>query len=394
MRILFVNEKCGYFGGVEQNIAVTARGLRLKGHQCFLAHGDSLGSDLSAYESFFDGVSKFDEICVEKGKQSAHPFEKVVGKFSPDVLYLHKFPHVDFCLPYLNKLRTVRMIHDHDLCCPRRHKYFFHNSRICQKKAGWRCYLDLAFLSRDSHLGPIPKFDSISRKLREMRVNYKLDRLLVGSRFMRDELLQNGFPQEKVHIVPPNVDMKYSTPSQVPQEPVILFVGQLIKGKGVDLLLQALARVSLDFKALVIGVGNSEPHLRELCRNLNLEGRVHFKGWIANESLGEFYAKARIVAVPSRWPEPFGMIGLEAMSHGRPVVAFDVGGIPDWLEHEVTGLLAPEQDIDAMANALTRLLSDLESCRRMGRTAFANFENKFSFQDYLAQITSHLMGQS
>jgi glycosyltransferase involved in cell wall biosynthesis len=63
------------------------------------------------------------------------------------------------------------------------------------------------------------------------------------------------------------------------------------------------------------------------------------------------------------------------------------------LEHEVTGLLAPEQDIDALAKALTGLLSDLETCRRMGLMAFTNFENKFSFQDYLDKITSHLMGQ-
>ncbi len=209
-----------------------------------------------------------------------------------------------------------------------------------------------------------------------MRLNYRLDRLLVGSRFMRDELLQNGFPKEKVHIVHPNVDMKYSTPSNVPNEPVILYVGQLIKGKGVDLLLQALARLSADFSALIIGVGNAEQHLKELAHSLNLDGRVHFKGWIANESLPEFYSRARIVTVPCRWPEPFGMIGLEAMSHGRPVVAFDVGGISDWLEHEVTGLLIPEQDTEGLAKALTRLLEDLDACQRMGQMAFSNFKEQ------------------
>jgi glycosyltransferase involved in cell wall biosynthesis len=394
VRILFVNDKWGYFGGVEQNIAVTAKGLRLRGHQCFLAHGDSTGGDIGGYESLFDGASKCEELCAEKLGRAAHPFHAIVDKFTPDVLYLHKFSNVDFCLPYLSELKIVRMIHDHDLCCPRRHKYFFHNGRICRNKAGWRCYLDLAFLSRDSQLGRIPRFVSISKKLHEMRLNYRLDRLLVGSRFMRDELLQNGFPKEKVHIVHPNVDMKYFTPSNVPNEPVILYVGQLIKGKGVDLLLQALARLSVDFSALIIGVGNAEHHLKELANTLNLDGRVHFQGWVANESLPEFYSRARIVTVPCRWPEPFGMIGLEAMSHGRPVVAFDVGGISDWLEHEVTGLLVPEQDVDGLAKELTRLLGDLDTCQRMGQMAFSNFKSKFSFQDYLDQITSHLMGNN
>ena len=81
------------------------------------------------------------------------------------------------------------------------------------------------------------------------------------------------------------------------------------------------------------------------------------------------------------------------MNHGRPVVAFAVGGIPDWLEHEVTGLLAPEQDTKAMARSLDRLLSDGELAASLGRKAVERARTRFSFTEYLGKLECHLSGQ-
>jgi glycosyltransferase involved in cell wall biosynthesis len=392
VRILFVNEKCGYFGGVEQNVAVTSQGLRSMGHQCFLAYGFTTEQDFDGYKSLFDDVFRCREICHQDWNCTGQSFEDIVNTVSPDVLYLHKVSTTDFCLSFLTRIRIVKMVHDHDLCCPRRHKYFFHNERICHSKAGWRCYLDLAFLAGSAGPKRTVTYVSIPDKLREMRRNYRLDRLLVGSRFMKDELLQNGFPESKVSIVHPIMLMKPAKISPIPHEPVVLCVAQLIKGKGVDLLLQALKKLTCDFQAIIVGTGNAESYLKNLSRDLGLEERVHFQGWVNNFSISDFYSKARVVAVPSRWPEPFGMIGLEAMRHGRPVVAFDVGGIPDWLEHDVTGLLVPERDVIGLAKALERLLLDLELARRLGEMAILRAHERFSFEDYLKQIEQHLGG--
>jgi hypothetical protein len=117
VRILFVNEKCGYFGGIEQNVAETAAGLRARGHECFLAFRTDTGREVSEYQGNF-------EECVP-----VEPFAKCVARIRPDVIYIHKAdvrPLGD--LPA--GVRTIRMIHDHDLCCPRRHKYYAWNGRI------------------------------------------------------------------------------------------------------------------------------------------------------------------------------------------------------------------------------------------------------------------------
>ena len=376
MRILFVNEKCGYFGGIEQNVVDTARGLRARGHFCSLAFQETTGRECDEYRAAFDE-------CLP-----IHPFAAAVDRARPDVVYMHK-ADVRSLGAIPGNVRRVRMIHDHDLCCPRRHKYFAWNGRICRHPAGWRCYADLAFLGRGSGAFPLA-IVSIGDKLREMAVNRSLARLLVGSAAMRRELLDNGFAAEQVEILPPVVRMPERAMAPIPRENRILYVGQLIRGKGVDLLLRAVAGLRCDFELTIVGSGNARPALEKLCATLRIGPKVRFAGWVNPADLGSYYAAARLVAVPSRWAEPFGMIGLEAMHYGRPVAAFAVGGIPDWLEHGVTGLLAPEMDVPALSSAIETLLGDSALCARLGRQAQESVRTKFTFDGYLDRLEGFL----
>ena len=378
MRILFVNEKCGYFGGIEQNVADTAAGLQARGHQCFLAFQQSTGRQMDEYRAGF-------EECLPM-----NPLQASVERVRPDVIYLHKVT-VGALGSALNGVRAIRMIHDHDLCCPRRHKYYAWNGRICRQKAGWRCYLDMAFLGRQPGSRGITLV-SIGDKTREMRENRQLALLLVGSAAMRDELIQNGFAPDQVETLPPVVRMSQRAMAGIPAENRILYVGQLIRGKGVDLLLRALSHVGCDYELTVAGTGNARTRLDRLARQLGISDKVRFAGWVSPQDIGQHYAAAKVVVVPSRWPEPFGMIGLEAMHHGRPVVAFKVGGIPDWLEHGITGLLVPEQDVRAFAAALEQLLGDSQLCTKLGRQAQQRVRTRFDFEQYLDRLEGFLGG--
>jgi glycosyltransferase involved in cell wall biosynthesis len=378
VRILFVNEKCGYFGGIEQNVADTAAGLRERGHECHLAYRVLTGRQDAEYRAIFNSCAPLD------------PCAKAAASVRPDVVYIHKANVRSLGSPP-DGVRQIRMVHDHDLCCPRRHKYFAWNGRICHWKAGWRCYLDLAFLGR----APGPQkigLVSIGDKLDEMRHNQGLSLLLAGSAAMRDELVLNGFAAERVQILPPVVRMKERAMAPIPADNRILYVGQLIRGKGVDLLLRALVHVKSDFELTIAGTGNAQGRLEELSAKLGLAKKVRFAGWVSPQGLGEYYAGAKLVVVPSRWPEPFGMIGLEAMHYGRPVVAFRVGGIPDWLEDGVTGLAAPEQDVHALAGSIDRLLGDAQLCAKLGAQAQARVREKFSFERYLDRLEGFLAG--
>ncbi len=318
-------------------------------------------------------------------------FEKIFSRLSPDVIFYHKLTGIAAFRKYGSKARTVRMVHDHDLCCPRKHKYFALNGRVCQSRAGWRCWADGAFLNRvNGSIGLV----NIGEKFKEMRDNFELETLLVGSEFMKEELMQNGFPMQKIRILAPNVKTEDRPFIPVPEEKNILFVGQLIRGKGVDLLLRALKKLTCDYATFIVGTGNAEAKLKKMAEQAGLSGRVHFLGWRDHSEIAKLYLKARVVAVPSRWPEPFGMIGLEAMRFGRPVVAFHVGGIPDWLTHEGTGFLVPEQDIDGFAQALERLLMNTDLAQAMGRKGYEHVKSHFSFESYIAQLEQVLEGKA
>jgi len=325
--------------------------------------------------------------CGELGSSpNSTPFQDILDRIAPDVVYLHKFPHLQPFMPALSRVRAVRMVHDHDLCCPTGYKFFRIGGRVCPFKAGWWCWADGGFLNRDPHTRTGFSMKRVGSKLAEMRHNHHLSTILVGSRFMKEELIQNDFSADKIHIVPPIVRLPDVDLSSVPQAPHLLYVGQLIRGKGVDLLLRALSEVKCDFQATIVGTGNARAHLENLSRRFALQDRVQFRGWVKHDDLGPFYRAAKVVAVPSRWPEPFGMVGLEAMTHGRPVVAFDVGGIPDWLEHGVTGLLAPEQDTKALARAIEQLFTDDRLAQKMGLSARRRIIEHFSFERYLDQM--------
>lgn len=385
MRILFVNEKLGWFGGVEQNIADTVVGLRARRHTCYLAWVEKTNRRPDDYADLFDGNIQSTCFGGNEGKTLA----SIEEEFKPDYIYFHKIKELP-SRDGMNQIPWIRMVHDHDLCCPRRHKYYIYNTHVCNKPAGWRCWLDLAWLQKAPESPLRVRFQSLAPHRHEMKQNHSLDLCLVGSRFMKSELTMNGFADNRVQILPPVVRREKQEIAPVSSEPHILFVGQLIRGKGVDMLLHALSKVTQPFHATIAGEGNARPELEALCGELNLQDKVKFAGWVDNKDLDAYYRSARVLAVPVRWPEPFGMIGLEAMHQSRPIVAFGTGGVVDWLRDGVNGLLVEERDVLGFARALDRLLSEKELAEELGQNGWKLVHSEYSFEKYLDRLTGYL----
>ena len=226
MRILHVHDQAFFQGGVEQILFDTASGLSQEGHpQALLFNGGSEDANfLKPFECSGNDIS-------------------MVDTFKPDVALLHKVSETGRIVQVTKIAPTAHMVHDHDMVCPRRHKYFPVSLSTCNKPAGLSCYMNLCCVQKSSSDSVLPiKFKGTAEVKRQLRAARNVQRFIVGSRYMKTELEINGIASDKIKIVHP-VPAALQKPDALPpsQSPNVLFVVQVIRGKGVDLMLKALA---------------------------------------------------------------------------------------------------------------------------------------------------------
>jgi glycosyltransferase involved in cell wall biosynthesis len=164
----------------------------------------------------------------------------------------------------------------------------------------------------------------------------------------------------------------------------VVFAGRIVATKGIDVLIRAARQVNGEF--VICGDGGRLGEMRALARELDLEDRIHFKGWLDPDELAREFADASAVVVPSLWPEPFGIVGIEAFAAGRPAVGSATGGIPEWLQDGVTGMCVPPGDELRLAQALDELLADPERQRAMGLAGRELVAARFSEERHLEAL--------
>jgi D-inositol-3-phosphate glycosyltransferase len=181
-----------------------------------------------------------------------------------------------------------------------------------------------------------------------------------------------------------------------PDAKVVFYVGRFDPRKGIETLVRAVGRSQLRQQTnlqLIIG-GGSRPgqsdgiereRIESIVNELGLRDITHFPGRLGDETLPAYYAAADVCVVPSHY-EPFGLVAIEAMASGTPVIASDVGGLQYTVIPEETGLLAPPQDDAAFATAIDRILADATWRNQLGVAARQRVEDYFSWQGVAAQL--------
>lgn len=164
----------------------------------------------------------------------------------------------------------------------------------------------------------------------------------------------------------------------------VVFAGRVVSPKGVGVLIRAARHVEAEL--VVCGDGWQLAAMRRLARRLGVADRVRFMGWLDPEQLARELAEASVLALPSLWPEPFGLVGIEALAAGRPVVASATGGVRDWLDDGVSGLCVKPGDVRALARALAELLADPARQEAMGMAGKAAVAARFSHERHLAAL--------
>jgi glycosyltransferase involved in cell wall biosynthesis len=188
-------------------------------------------------------------------------------------------------------------------------------------------------------------------------------------------------PKAELHVIPGSIDQQAFETAEPSQRSGVVFLGRLdVYQKGLDRLLDAfaLAATSTDARLLIAGDGPGLGSLREQCNLLGIGDRVTFLGRVEGAAKFSLLASAEVVCMPSRF-ESFGMVALEALACGTPVLAFDIESLRDTVPSDA-GRLVPDDDVKAYASALLDLLPSPETRAEMGRRGRA-FARRFSWDD-------------
>lgn len=197
-----------------------------------------------------------------------------------------------------------------------------------------------------------------------------VDAVVVPSRFLADVAVGLGFAAERIHVIPAGVDTSFFTPRPLPTEPVVAFVGRFVDKKGLDVLMQAwpLVRAAVPAAQLhVLGAGPLDSLLPADDPSVH---RVIPDGRRRTAQVRDLLWSARAVVSPSRTAisgdaESLLLVNLEAQACGRPVVTTRHGGIPEFVEPDGSALLVDENDAEALADDLIRVLRDHELAHRL-----------------------------
>jgi glycosyltransferase involved in cell wall biosynthesis len=198
-----------------------------------------------------------------------------------------------------------------------------------------------------------------------------------------------GAPPERVVVVPHAAD-KTAEAASPPSAcgPVVLFAGFLSKQKGATMLLDAFAKMTEpSAELLFVGDGPERANLQRLAARLP---RVRFLGRMSADDVALEMSKARVVAHPSLVPEGFGLVGIEAMQVGRPVVGFGLGGCAEWLINGETGLVADQTTARSLAASLDEVLRDGALADRLGEAGRRHVERHFSTECVARQLSAVL----
>ena len=387
MKILHINERYGDFGGAEHYLAaICGAQARGGGDPVVVASPDAA----VAGDAWPVRVYPLEpSYGVRSARRAAGPLTRILDAERPDVVHLHNVQY--FLGPGLLRLLrsyapVIRTVHDTRVICPRwESKIIPSASSSCRYPMGAQCFRHGCY---PFHRTPASVIDNLQKVLLvswELASLRRLERVLVPSAYMHEQLRLNGIPADRLETIPLFVHADFAPPDAAERRTVV-FAGRVEESKGMRQFVDCLARLStLSWTAQVVGDGPFLSEAKAIAARHGLAQRVEFLGRLPRSALAQVLGAARVVVMPSLMPESFGLTGLEALACGTPVVAFDAGGITEWLADGATGFVVPWGDVSALADRTRQILEDDALAERLSR-ASRQHAQRFSLERHMNRL--------
>lgn len=375
MKILNIHNIHAHPGGTEVFFDALTRLLRGRGHEVV-----TLARDNTDLQGLFAKLSAFGAMIYSKSVYQE--IRQLCEREKPAAAFVHNL-YPQFSVSALDALRDAKVpvlmyVHDYKLTCPT--AQHLRNGEICEKCLGGREYYAALHNCRGSRAMSTAFAIRNAWARRSGSIEKSVTRYICPTQFVADQIGKGNYPKDRMRVIPHFVDLP-DAPMREGVGEYFAFVGRVSPEKGVDTLIESARATGLPVK--IAGDPAQFPGVTETAPK-----NVEFVGKLNRDQLQVFLSNVRALIVPSAWFEVFGLVVIEALSRGIPVIASRIGGLPEVVQDGQTGLLVEPRNVTQLSEAMQRLWNSPDLAREYGQRGYDHVRREHSVETYYQRLTA------
>lgn len=385
MKILMINDSYSNIGGVNNYIENLTILLKKEGHDVFwFSLSENIELDKENIKVIkYDHQNRFQWFISENliDRKIYLELRRYILSIKPDIIHFHNIYKASKTILLASRgFKKVQTVHDFGVICPLRtltieEKKF----KVCKGKKGLRCYLNGCLKFR-TNLLDYTLFSDLFFKKR------LIDIFICPSKILTK--IVKGKRLGKVYYLPHFCDFSFKTTNSKKSNN-ILFVGRISKEKGLYYLLNSfkiILKKESRLKLIIVGDGPEKSILKKVSDRYGISKSIIFEGFVNNNRLTKYFEDCFVVVIPSIWMENSPLVAYEAMYHRKPIIASNIGGLPDLVKDNYNGFLIDRFDVRGMAKKIIYLKKNEKIAKRMGINGRNILKEQFSKEKQIKSL--------
>ena len=384
MKILHVNEFLAQKGGVEAYLRSLMPLLDEVGVEQYVAFGEG-EADQVANAFQVNAIRSTERRYFQQSQES---MSKLIHQIKPDLVHVHNVKNIGVLQAIVQYGRTVFTTHDFRLVCPASMFYYKRSQEMCTRVAGPGCFTT-TLTKHCLTPRPGPALYFYNRVKWFKRNQHRGIHLIAPSQGAQKRFIAAGWKEKYIQVLPYFCPIKPLTnPRPAPEKTTITYMGRMTPSKGYTHFVKALGMLPDHVQGIMVGSfsAESEALVSRLATETKCKDRLELKGWASREEVMNILDRTSVFVFPSVWPETLGIVGLEALSRGVPVVASDIGGVREWLVHGSNGFLANPKSPEQIKEGVLKLIEDKDELLSFGQRGIDLIHEKFLPEQHVNKL--------
>lgn len=398
MKVLIINTYFSFDGGAEAIAYNTYKILKNRGIETYFWASDKKPYYEKDYPfcNYFTRFNATFKDYIKKpyeyyyNNNSKRDLQKFINLIKPDIIHIHSFKTclTSSILECCKNIPTILTVHDASLFCPS--VYLMKNNKelctnvLCKKGKFYNC------IKNKCSKGSLEQSFRLALKSYIFIKNIKyINKFITPSDALGKLVLQSEIGIKKEQIITVNNFLENSDLKTIPNysnKGYFLYIGRLSREKGVHYLLEAMNKLPKDIELHIAGEGANEKNLRKYATDNNLNN-VKFLGLIKDKDMKlKEYQNCIATILPSNCFEVFGMTNIESLINGKPVIASEIGGIPEIIENNKNGLLFEPANVEQLKNCILKYWNNKELVIEHGEKGYKKVITRYTEDAYYNKL--------